>query len=55
MNNVPCLRYFASIVYCYSFRILTGQNDFKTKGRIVDLDGKTTFGAWKPECDKYEI
>jgi len=35
-------------------RILTGRNDFKTKGRIVDLDGKTTFGAWKPECDSFK-
>ena len=34
-------------------RIRTGQTDFRTKGTIVDMDGKTSFGAWKPECDRY--
>ena len=35
-------------------RIETGLNDFKAKGRIIDLDGKTSFGAWRPECDRWK-
>jgi len=35
-------------------RIRTGQTDFRTKGTIVDMDGKTSFGAWKPECDSFQ-
>jgi len=35
-------------------KIETGLNDFKAKGKIIDLDGKTSFGAWRPECDSFE-
>ena len=34
-------------------RIRTGQTDFRNKGTILDMDGRTSFGAWKPECDRY--
>ena len=33
-------------------RIRTGQTDFRNKGTILDMDGRTSFGAWKPECDR---
>ena len=34
-------------------RIETGEQDFRSKGKIVDLDGRTAFGAWQPQCDRY--
>ena len=37
-----------------SIRIKTGQTDFRAKGEIVDLDGRTSFGAWQPQCDSFK-
>ena len=34
-------------------RIMTGQTGFRSKGEILDLDGRTSFGAWRPECDSF--
>lgn len=35
-------------------RIMTGKTNFRSKGEIVDIDGKTSFGAWKASssCDQ---
>ena len=37
-------------------RIMTGKSDFKSKGTILDIDGKTSFGAWEAEsgCDRID-
>ena len=37
-----------------SVRIKTGQTDFRTKGEIMDMDGRTSFGAWQPQCDSFK-
>jgi len=35
-------------------RIKTGKTDFRSKGEILDIDGKTSFGAWQKDsgCDQ---
>ena len=35
---------------------MTGKTDFKSKGTILDIDGKRSFGAWARNsgCDKID-
>jgi len=37
-----------------TIRIQTGTSDYHKKGSIIDIDGKDSFGAWKPDssCDR---
>ena len=37
-------------------RIRTGKTDFKSKGTILDIDGKKSFGAWAADsgCDRID-